>query len=63
MRKNIFIFLAATILSMGMIVYGWVFVNDQIGAVKLTEETYVGDKNAADGLMVAFRADSADDLH
>ena len=63
MRKNIFIFLAATILSMGMIVYGWVFVNVQIGAVKLTEETYVGDRNAADGLMVAFRADSADDLH
>ena len=63
MKKSIFIFLTATVLSIGMIVFGWMSASDQIGKARLTEETITGDRAAADGLIVAFRADSADDLH
>ena len=63
MKKSIYIFLTATILSIGMIVYGWMSASDQIGKARLTEETITGDRAAANGLIVAFRADSADDLH
>ena len=63
MKKSIFIFLTATVLSIGMIVFGWMSASDQIGKARLTEETITGDRTAADGLIVAFRADSADDLH
>ena len=63
MKKSIFIFLTATVLSIGVIVFGWMSASDQIGKARLTEETITGDRAAADGLIVAFRADSADDLH
>jgi len=63
MKKSIFIFLTATALSIGMIAFGWISASDQIGEARLTEETITGDRAAANGLMVAFRADSADDLH
>ena len=63
MKKSIFIFLTATVLSIGMIVFGWTTASDQIGKARLTEETITGDRAAADGRIVAFRADSADDLH
>ena len=63
MKTSIFIFLTATVLSIGMIVFGWMSASDQIGKARLTEETIAGDRAAADGLIVAFRADSADDLH
>lgn len=63
MKKSIFIFLTATVLSIGMIVFGWTTASDQIGKARLIEETITGDRAAADGLIVAFRADSADDLH
>ena len=63
MKRSIFIFLSATVLSIGMIVFGWMSASDQIGKARLTEETITGDRTAADGLIVAFRADSADDLH
>ena len=63
MRKYIVIYVMITALSMGMIIYGWVFVADQIGHAVLSEETVSGDRSAADGLVVSFRADSGDDLH
>lgn len=63
MKKSIIIFAAASILSIGMIAFGWLFVRGQIGEAVLTEETILGDKSAADGLVVGFRADSAENLH
>lgn len=63
MKKSIVIFVTATILSVGMIVFGCIFVENQIGEATLTEETMFGNRDAAKGLMVGFRADSADDLH
>ncbi|NBI61851.1 hypothetical protein D3Z38_01905 [Clostridiales bacterium] len=63
MKKSIVIFVTATILSVGMIVFGCVFVENQIGEATLTEETMFGNRDAAKGLMVGFRADSSDDLH
>lgn len=63
MKKSIMIFLTAAVFSVGTIVWGWSFVNDQVGAAVLTEETIEGSKAAADWLTVEFRADSADDLH
>lgn len=63
MKKSIIIFVMSIVLSVGMVVYGWAFVDSRIGKVSLTEETISGNKAAADGLTVGFRADSADDLH
>lgn len=63
MKKSIIIFVMSIVLSVGMVVYGWDFVDSRIGEVSLTEETISGNKAAADGLTVGFRADSADDLH
>lgn len=31
MKKSIIIFVAVTVLSIGMTVYGWAFVNGQVG--------------------------------
>ena len=56
-------FLTVAVLSIGIIVYGWTFVDKQVGGAVLIEETIIGDRSAADGLTVGFRADSADDLH
>lgn len=63
MKRSIIIFMTIAVLSVGMIVYGCVFVDSQIGEVTLTEETIAGNRDTADGLTVGFRADSADDLH
>lgn len=63
MKKSIIIFVAVTVLSIGMTVYGWAFVNGQVGEVTLTEETISGNSDMADGLTVGFRASSSDGLH
>ena len=63
MKKSIILFVTTTVLSVGIIVYGCVFVGSQIGETTLTEETITGNRDVADGLAVGFRADSADDLH
>ena len=63
MKKSVIIFMTTIILSVGMIVYGCIFVNCQIGEATLTEVTVTGNSDAADGLAAGFRVDSADDLH
>lgn len=63
MKKSMILFAAVTILAAGMAVYGWTFVDSQIGQVVLQEETITGDKAAAEGLTAGFRADSSDKLH
>ena len=63
MKKSVIIFVTAAVLSVGITVYGWIFVDSQIGGVVLTEETIAGDRDTADGLAVGFRADSMDNLH
>ncbi|MGN0703430.1 MAG: hypothetical protein ACI4LD_02595 [Lentihominibacter sp.] len=63
MRKSVIIFMAIIVLSVGMIVYGCIFVDSRIGEAVLTEETVEGNRDAADGLTAGFRSDSADDLH
>lgn len=63
MKKSVIIFVTAAVLSVGITVYGWIFVDSQIGGVVLTEETIAGDRDSADGLAVGFRADSMDNLH
>ncbi|MFQ9891942.1 MAG: hypothetical protein ACLRWH_01890 [Emergencia sp.] len=62
-KKSMMIFMLVTVLSVGMTVYGWTFVDSRIGQAELREETVTGNKAAADGLTVSFRADSADSLH
>lgn len=62
MKKSIIIFVAAVIMAVGATAYGWIFVDGQIGEATITEETIAGDKAAADGLVVGFRADSSDNL-
>ena len=63
MKKSVIIFVTAAVLSVGITVYGWIFVDSQIGGVVLTEETIAGDRDTADGLTVGFRADSMENLH
>lgn len=63
MKKSIIIFVMTTVLSVGIVVYGCVFLNNQIGQADITEETILGNRDAAEGLTVGFRADSADNLH
>ena len=63
MRKSVILFMTMIVLSVAMIVYGCIFVDSRIGEAVLTEETAEGNRAAADGLTVGFRADSADDLH
>lgn len=63
MKKSIILFMILTVLSVGGIVYSCIFVDAEISEVKLTEETIKGDRNAAEGISVGFRADSGDDLH
>lgn len=63
MKKSIIILVMTIILSVGIIVCGCIFVDDQIGEAVLTEKTITGDKKEAEGLVVGFRADSSDDLH
>ncbi len=63
MKRSIILFAAAAVICIGVIGYGWFFVDSHIGRAAITEETVTGDRHAADGLMVGFRADSTDDLH
>lgn len=63
MKRSIVIFLMTAVLSTGMIVYGCIFVNSTTGKATLTEESFVGDSDAAEGLEVGFRADSGSELH
>lgn len=63
MKKSIIVFLTSALLSAVTVAYGWAFVSGQIGKATLTEETIAGSIDAADGLTVGFRADSADNLH
>ncbi|NLD20098.1 MAG: hypothetical protein GX663_07640 [Clostridiales bacterium] len=63
MKKSIIIFVTMTVLSVGMVVYGCVFMDSQIGEATLTEETITGNRDMADGLTVGFKVDSTDDLH
>lgn len=63
MKRSIVIFLMTAVLSTGMIVYGCIFVNSTTGKATLTEESLVGDSDAAEGLEVGFRADSGSELH
>lgn len=63
MKKSTYAFLITAVFAAGVIIYGWVFVSHEIGTARLTEETVAGDRQAADGLIVAFRTDSADTLH
>ena len=62
-RISTYIFLLTSVLAIGVIIGSWGFLSKEIGAAQLTEKTIAGDRNAADGLVVAFRADSADSLH
>ena len=63
MKKTIIIFLTSSLLSVVAVAYGWAFVGGQVGEAALAEETVTGSRDAADGLTVGFRADSADNLH
>lgn len=63
MKKSIMIFLTVAVFSVGAIVCGWSFVNNQVDEAVLSEETIEGSRAAADWLTVEFSADSADDLH
>ncbi|MDO4487001.1 MAG: hypothetical protein Q4C46_10495 [Bacillota bacterium] len=63
MKKSVIIFMIMIFLSVGMIAYGCIFLDHQIGEAVLTEETAEGSRGAAVGLEVGFRADSADDFH
>lgn len=63
MKRSIIIFAITIFLSIGIIVYGCIFVGSQTGEATLVEETITGNKTAAQGLVVGFRADSSDELH
>ena len=63
MNKSIIIFVAATILSVLIIILTCLFLNQQVGAAVLTEETISGDVIAAENLTVGFRSDSSNSLH
>ena len=63
MKKSMILFAAAAVFAIGMTAYGWIFAWGQVGEAVLTEETTAGDREAAEGLVVGFRADSSDDLH
>lgn len=63
MKKSVILFAVMAVLAAGSIIYGWIFVNSQVGGATLTEETITGRRDAADGLVAGFRADSGDDLH
>lgn len=63
MKKSMILFVIAAVFSVGMIAYGWTFVDGQLGEAVLTEETISGNREAVEGLMVGFSVDSADNLH
>lgn len=61
--KSLMLFFMMTVVSVGVIVFGFVFVNGQVGAVELTEETLMGNVDAANGLTAGYRADAGEELH
>lgn len=63
MKKSIVILAAAAVFSLGITVYGWLFIESQVGEATLTEKTATGDIEVTDGLEISFRADSQDNLH
>lgn len=63
MKKSIVILAAAAVFSLGITVYGWLFIENQIGEPTLTEKTVTGNIEAADGLDISFKADSQDNMY
>lgn len=63
MKRSIYVFLVTPALAMGIIIFSRIFLSNEIGSAELTEETISGNREATEGLVVGFRADSADDLH
>ena len=63
MKKSIVILAAAAVFSLGITVYGWLFIENQIGEATLTEKTVTGNIEAADGLDISFKADSQDNMY
>ncbi len=61
--KSLMLLFVAAVLSTGVILFGFVFVNGQVGAVQLTEETLAGSKATADGLTAGYQADAGEELH
>lgn len=59
MKKSMILFAAAAVFAIGMTAYGWIFAWGQVGEAVLTEETTAGEREAAEGLVVGFRADSS----
>ena len=43
MKKSIVILAAAAVFSLGITVYGWLFIESQVGEATLTEKTATGD--------------------
>ena len=63
MKRSIIIFMITIFLSIGVIVCGCIFVDNQTGEATLVEETITGDSAEAEGLVVGFKADASDELH
>ena len=63
MNKSVILFVTTVILSALIILFTCLFLNQQVGAAVLTEETITGDITAADNLTAGFRSDSSDSLH
>lgn len=62
-KKPVILFCIVVVFIMVTILGGSLFLKHQIGAANLTEETLIGNAEAADGLQVGFRADSGKELH
>ncbi|MGF6376582.1 hypothetical protein M2140_001659 [Clostridiales Family XIII bacterium PM5-7] len=63
MKKSILVLFVAVIFSVGITGYLWTFIGNQIEHTTLTEETILGNREAAADLSVGFSADSAGNLH
>lgn len=61
--KSLGLLFAATIVSAGIILFGFLFVDAQVGHVQLTEEPLIGSRLVTKGLAVGYRTDAGDDLH
>lgn len=62
-KKPVILFCVAVVFIMATILGGSFFLKHQIGEVRLSEETLMGDVEAVESLQVGFRADSGEDLH
>lgn len=64
MRKpNMILLFGTVILAIATIIGATLFLKNQVGEINLTEETLVGNVEAAEGLQVGFRADGGEKLH